>query len=412
MTMATALAVLGGGAAVAATAADARSGPARAARVVAVVDGDTVRVRIGGRVGTIDLLGVRAPTGSSCFARRSASDLRRLLPAGARVSVVDETAVGGRGRYVLRSGRLVNASLLRGGSARLGGLTRVSRAGTLRDAERVARQGRRGLHRACGVAAPGAPSPGAPAVTGDAGLGPVPQADAIRSALAGRVLTQLRSDSQSSVRNDTAFCADARAERKEELDQAGGAGGFATTFAGSWAVLDTQALPDGSIAAQVVVRADDPSFDNRVLRLVLGADGRVRSPDFTATDNQPVPGACAPAPGGGAADNDSPAGRAALLAALTGVRLETGGRQTDICPGPTFVRREGGTVVASATAVVEWAISDGTSRLGVLHVADAARRTSRRVLVQIDGASALTVQELGRGDTTGAVAVPRGTASC
>lgn len=381
------------------------------ATVVSVVDGDTVRVKIGSRTGTIDLVGVKAPTGSSCFARQSRSGLAKLLPRRARISVLDETRLRGRGRYVTRKGKLVNTETVRRGNARLASLTKVSKASALRAAERSARTARRGLHRTCGVAAPQQPAPApGPAVTPDTQPGPVAQAAAIRTALAGSTLTELFTDNQRSERNDTRFCADGRVERREELIQNGQPQPLVVDLKGSWAVLETQRAADGSIAATVVVRDDDPSFDNRILNLVLGTDGRIRSSRFNASDIQPDARPCAGVVAKGA-ENDTPAARSGIVAALDGVRLEAAGRQTDVCPGPRLVRREGGLVVSDAALTVEWAVEQGGTRLGVLSVDDRARGTSRRVLVQLDPTGAAQVQELGR-DGAAAVAATRGTASC
>jgi micrococcal nuclease len=381
---------------------------ARTATVRAVVDGDTVRVALAGRTGTIDLVGVRAPVGRACFAAQSRAALRRLLPAGTRVRVVDEPALRGRGRYVLKGGRLVNAAVLRAGGARLGALAGVRRRGALRDAEAAARRARRGLFGRCAGSAPPAD---ATVPTGDGPRGPLAQRTAIRQALEGRVLSDVRTDSQSSTRNDTTFCADGRAERREELIPRDAPDPVRAAFAGSWAILDTAANPDGSTSAEVVVRADDPSFDTRTLRLVLGTDGQVRNVDFAATQVGAAPGPCAAAPPGAPNQNDTPQARDGLVAALQGARLEAAGRQTDVCPGPRLVRREAGDVAADGALVVEWALSDGATRAGVLQVADAARGTSRRLLVAIDAQGAVSVREFGRGEGQTVNAV-RGAAAC
>ncbi len=389
--------------------AGAQAASSQRATVVSVLDGDTVRVKIGRRTGTIDLIGIKAPTGKSCFAREARTALRKLLPTRSAISVLDETRVRGRGRYVTRNGKLINTEMLRKGNARLGSLTKVRRASALRAAERSGRRGKRGLHKAC--AAPKLPATTEPAATPDTQPGPVPQAVAVRTALAGGTLTELFTDNQRSERNDTRFCADGRTERREELIQNGRDQPLIVDIKGSWAVLDTQAAPDGSITAQVVVRSDDPVFDPRILNLVLGADGKVRSPRFNASEVQPDARPCAAPAAGAPVQNDTPAARDGLVAAVSGARLEAAGRQTDVCPGPRLVRRENGIVVADGTLGVEWAISDGTTRLGVMQVSDATRGTSRRVIVQIDAAGAIQIQELGR-DGAAAVPATRSAASC
>jgi endonuclease YncB( thermonuclease family) len=402
----------------AATVSGAESSPARQATVVSVVDGDTLRIRTEGRTGTIDLIGIRAPTGSACFANAARSKLRALLRAGTRIRVTDETRVSGRGRYVRRGTKNINVEMLRTGNARLGGLTRVSRAAALRSAERAAREARRGLHGACGTGptapAPTTPAPApapAPTVIGDPQPGPVPQADRIRTALAGRVLTQLTSDSNSSTRNDTNFCADGRVRRTEDFNASASGGGFSNvTFDGSWVVLDTKALADGSINSLVFIRPDDPAFDARTLSVTLRADGKVDSPFKATTQDSVAPTACSPPPAGAPTENDTPAARSQFLTAIGGGRFEAGGRTTDICPGPRFVRREGGQVVADGTLVIEWALSNAQGRLGVLRVVDDARKTSRRMLIEFPSDGRVLVQEFARDDPGGAIT--KGVAVC
>lgn len=383
----------------------------RPATVVKVVDGDTVRITVGGRTGTIDLVGVRAPTGRACFAAASSRELRRLLPVRARISVVDETGVSGRGRYVTRAGRLVNTELLRRGAARLGSLSRVGRASALRAAERSARTARRGLHRSCRAAAPTpAPAPGPPAPVAEAD-GPAAQFREMRAALEGVQLVDVFTDTNSSTRNETRFCADGRSQRNEEfIPREGGAGPIVSAEAGSWAITNTARQPDGSLVAEVLVRADKASFETRTLQIERRTDGTVRLVGRASEirrDDRP----CQPPSPDGNLDNDSAGARAGFLAALDGARLSAGGRDTDVCPGSRVVRREGGAVVADAAAVVEWAVADATGRIGLLRVEDATRGTSRRVLVAIPTSGQPVIGELGRGDS-GTTPATRGAAVC
>ena len=101
----------------------------RAGRVVSVTDGDTIRVRFGGRVERVRYIGVDTPesrrpgTPVQCFARRAAQENARLV-SGRRVRLVLDVEARDRfGRmlaYVYRAGdgRFVNAALVRGGYAR------------------------------------------------------------------------------------------------------------------------------------------------------------------------------------------------------------------------------------------------------------------------------------------------------
>src|SRR5262245_60469240 len=82
---------------------------ASAAEVSRVVDGDTLKVRSGDRVRTVELLGVDAPETGACDGAAAKKALARLLPRGAKVKVKDDSAVDGAGRYVFRGRTLINA---------------------------------------------------------------------------------------------------------------------------------------------------------------------------------------------------------------------------------------------------------------------------------------------------------------
>ncbi|MFC1465122.1 MAG: thermonuclease family protein [Candidatus Brachytrichaceae bacterium NZ_4S206] len=127
------------------------------ARVVHIVDGDTIHVEIAGQTYRVRYIGVDAPESTStveCFGRE-ATNFNRALVAGQRLRLerdVNETDRYGRLlRYAyLPDGRMVNEVLVREGYA----LARsfppdVKYQDRLRDAEREARQARRGLWGRC-----------------------------------------------------------------------------------------------------------------------------------------------------------------------------------------------------------------------------------------------------------------------
>jgi len=99
------------------------------ARVERVVDGDTIRVRIGGREETVRYIGVDTPETKKpgapvqCFGQRASAENERLVE-GARVRLVTDAEPRDRyGRllaYVFdaQDGVFVNERLLRGGFAR------------------------------------------------------------------------------------------------------------------------------------------------------------------------------------------------------------------------------------------------------------------------------------------------------
>ena len=60
------------------------------AKVIRVVDGDSVRVSVGGTARTVHLLGVDSPVGRDCFAAEATTALRRMLPRGAAVRLTTD----------------------------------------------------------------------------------------------------------------------------------------------------------------------------------------------------------------------------------------------------------------------------------------------------------------------------------
>ncbi len=148
-------AVLGGG---------GPPGP-REGRVVRVVDGDTLHVRIGDREEIVRLLGIDTPelhrpgTPVECGARAAAREMRRLA-AGRRVTLVPDLTQDARDRY----GRLLayvdldapdredlgEAEVRRGwASVYVYGGRAFARVGRYRVAARQARAGRDGVQRTC-----------------------------------------------------------------------------------------------------------------------------------------------------------------------------------------------------------------------------------------------------------------------
>ncbi len=138
--------------------------PGDAARVVRVVDGDTIIARVAGVDERVRLLGVDAPESVTperpveCFGPESAAAARRLMPAGARVALAVDPGQGREDRFgrllaeVTRDGATVtvNEQLVAGGFAEVfrgDGRGRLQPA--LREAERRARDARLGLWGAC-----------------------------------------------------------------------------------------------------------------------------------------------------------------------------------------------------------------------------------------------------------------------
>lgn len=157
-------------------AAAASREPARLARVV---DGDTIVLADGRRVRLLQI-DTPEPGSAECFSRAAGRELRRLLPAGAPLTLEADPALdavdryGRLLRYVWSGGRNVNLELVRRGAATvwLYDGERGHYAGALLAAGRAARAARRGLWGAC----PGAVwNPLAPATTGAARAATTPE---------------------------------------------------------------------------------------------------------------------------------------------------------------------------------------------------------------------------------------------
>ncbi len=130
-------------------------------RVTRVVDGDTVKVSLGGRRETVRYIGMDTPetvkpnTPVQCFGK-SASAQNQHLVAGARVTLrlgaEPRDRYGRLLAYVYRrsDGLFVNAALVRGGFATI--LTippNTAHAGELRRLQGTASAAGRGLWRVC-----------------------------------------------------------------------------------------------------------------------------------------------------------------------------------------------------------------------------------------------------------------------
>jgi micrococcal nuclease len=166
------------------------------ASVVSVIDGDTIRVRVAGRLETVRLIGIDAPeTGSGrtvveCFNQQATDYLRSRL-AGTAIELTTDPTQDLRDRYGrllayvwLADGALVNEAIVAGGYAHEYTYDMpYEYQGRIRRAEAAARAAGRGLWspNACPATPPsaiGGPAPATlPAPTGAAG----PPAPSVRS---------------------------------------------------------------------------------------------------------------------------------------------------------------------------------------------------------------------------------------
>jgi len=137
--------------------------PAASGRVVRVVDGDTIRVRLGGTEERVRYIGVDTPesvkpgTPVQCFGKAASSFNTRLVGARTVRLEFDAERRDRYGRllaYVYREpdGLFVNAELVRRGYAQpLTIPPNVAHASEFRRLGRSARRGGRGLWAACGA---------------------------------------------------------------------------------------------------------------------------------------------------------------------------------------------------------------------------------------------------------------------
>jgi micrococcal nuclease len=137
--------------------------PASSGRVVRVVDGDTIRVRLGGTEERVRYIGVDTPetvkpgTPVQCFGKAASSFNARLVRARTVRLEFDAERRDRYGRllaYVYREpdGLFVNAELVRRGYAQpLTIPPNVAHASDFRRLARSARRGGRGLWAACGA---------------------------------------------------------------------------------------------------------------------------------------------------------------------------------------------------------------------------------------------------------------------
>jgi micrococcal nuclease len=147
------------------------------ARVARVIDGDTIVLESGARVRLLQIDTPEPGTGE-CFSRAAGRELRRVLPAGATITLEADPPLdlvdryGRLLRYVHRGRLNVNVELVRRGAATVWfyGGERGRYAGRLLDAAMSARQLHQGLWGACPRAVwdpfgPATTGPGAPAAS-------------------------------------------------------------------------------------------------------------------------------------------------------------------------------------------------------------------------------------------------------
>ena len=132
----------------------------KAARVISVTDGDTVKVRVRGRVEDVRIIGIDTPEvyfGKECGGARASRSMKRLLSRGDRVRLIRDRSQDNRDvydrllRYVERSGRDVGRKQLNRGLAEVYVFdSPFARVGSYRRQRNAARAADRGSWRSCG----------------------------------------------------------------------------------------------------------------------------------------------------------------------------------------------------------------------------------------------------------------------
>jgi micrococcal nuclease len=137
-----------------------RTAAAKSATVDYVVDGDTIRVFIGGRREYVRFIGIDTPEvygGAECGGRAASSSMKRMLEPGDRVTLVRDRSQDNRDyydrllRYVELGGNDLGRKQLRKGWAEVYVFDDpFARLGSYRRAEDKARDGDRGVWGRCG----------------------------------------------------------------------------------------------------------------------------------------------------------------------------------------------------------------------------------------------------------------------
>jgi endonuclease YncB( thermonuclease family) len=231
--------------------APAAEAAATRAKVVRVLDGETVRVSVAGAPRAVRLLGVDAPARGACFGAEAATALRRLLPRGATVRLTTDGRR--RGAYVQRGAQRVNQAMLAGGFATAGRLSGLRQRGSLSAAEERAEAAGRGLWKAC--AAPPAPPAGAAPVAAPVAPAPVAtMSDRLTGELAGRRLRFFESSGGCELgcfitERSLEFCSDGRFAFESKFSTSGN--GDERRDEGAWRVRDATLAPDGTLAGTI-----------------------------------------------------------------------------------------------------------------------------------------------------------------
>ncbi|QYJ05268.1 thermonuclease family protein [Nocardioides panacisoli] len=125
-------------------------------RVVRVIDGDTVDVRLGKRVKRVRMIGINTPERGRCGYGTATRKLTRFLPKGQRVLLVSDPTqdykdrYGRLLRYVKKGNSDANRRQVKSGMSRVYVYRKpFKKVSSFRSAQRMAKNHNRGLWRQC-----------------------------------------------------------------------------------------------------------------------------------------------------------------------------------------------------------------------------------------------------------------------
>ncbi len=128
--------------------------------VTDIADGDTIEVRLRGRIEDVRLIGIDTPEvyfGADCGGAQASASIHRILHIGDQVKLIRDPSQDNRDRYdrllryVIHAGRNLGRRQIRKGWAEVYVFeTPFDRVRSFRHAQRVARRADRGVWRLCG----------------------------------------------------------------------------------------------------------------------------------------------------------------------------------------------------------------------------------------------------------------------
>ncbi len=230
-------------------AAGAQAAPMPAkGKVVKIVDGDTLKVRVAGATRTVELAGIDAPELNRCFGPQARNRLGSTTPVGAAVSF---TFVGARPStgstrfkaLVSFGGASVNRQLVLRGFAKAKGASSLAFGAKIISAQNTARAAANGLWKAC--------------------EGLTTLRDEFTTLLTGKQLNFETGNSGELVQREIHFCSAGRFGEITNIIFITAGGSTQSTVLGNWSIGTTQ-VSNGIKFAQVKLDVDNSTSDEEI----------------------------------------------------------------------------------------------------------------------------------------------------